>query len=84
MKRLPIRRFASAAFVLGAVSSLSAGTLCHWQAWLYMAVLFVPMTAVVRHLLRNDPELLVRRLDNANTEHHTLWMRRQNSAAKMS
>ena len=39
-----------------------AGTLVYWQAWVYLAILFVPMSLISRYLLNNDPELLERRM----------------------
>jgi len=62
LKMMAVRRFFGAALVLGAVFFLSAGTIRYWEAWVYMAVLFLPMTLVVGYLIRNDPDLLVRRL----------------------
>lgn len=62
IKRIAVRRFSSAVFVLGAVFFLSAGTLRYWQAWLYMAVILIPAMLVARYLIRKDPELLRRRL----------------------
>lgn len=40
----------------------TAGTLRYWQAWLYLAVLFIPMTFVLVYLLRRDPGLMERRI----------------------
>jgi protein-S-isoprenylcysteine O-methyltransferase Ste14 len=40
----------------------TAGTLAYWEAWLYLAVLFIPMTFVMIYLMRRDPALLERRL----------------------
>ena len=62
IKRIAITRFSSAVIFLGAVFFLSAGTIHYWQAWLYLGVLLVPMVLVIRYLIRNDPELLARRL----------------------
>jgi protein-S-isoprenylcysteine O-methyltransferase Ste14 len=62
MKRIAIIRFSSAALVLGAFFFLSAGTTRYWQAWGYMAVTLIPMALIVHYLIRNDPELLKRRL----------------------
>ncbi len=46
----------------GLLLFLPAGTLRYWQAWVYIAILFVPMTGVVVYFLKRDPELLERRL----------------------
>jgi protein-S-isoprenylcysteine O-methyltransferase Ste14 len=45
-----------------AVLLLPAGTLAYWEAWVYMAVLFVPMTLALVFLLKTDPEMLERRM----------------------
>lgn len=39
-----------------------AGTWAYWEAWVYLAVLFIPMSFVLVYLLKNDPALLERRL----------------------
>ena len=41
---------------------LPAGTFAYWEAWLYLAVLIIPMVLALIYLLRNDPELLERRM----------------------
>ena len=47
---------------------LPAGTLAYWEAWVYMATLLVPMLLVLVYLLRNDPELLERRMRTRETQ----------------
>jgi len=56
------------AALLGLVFFLSAGTLRYWQAWVFLAVLLVPMTAVTSYLVKNDPQLLERRLQMREKE----------------
>lgn len=41
---------------------LPAGTLIYWQAWVYIAILFVPMIFAIGYMLKYQPELLERRL----------------------
>jgi protein-S-isoprenylcysteine O-methyltransferase Ste14 len=41
---------------------LPAGTWNYWQAWVYIGVILIPMLFVLVYLLRNDPELLERRM----------------------
>lgn len=41
---------------------LSAGTFAYWEAWVYLAVLIIPMSFVLIYLLNNSPELLERRM----------------------
>lgn len=62
MKKIAIRRFSGGVVFFGLLFCLSAGTVRYWQAWVYMVVLFGTMGLMVRHFLRNDPELLARRL----------------------
>jgi protein-S-isoprenylcysteine O-methyltransferase Ste14 len=40
----------------------TAGTLNYWQAWMYIILLIMMMTAMTIFLIRTDPELLIRRL----------------------
>lgn len=60
--RAAIARFAGGAVVLGAMFFGPAGTFSYWEAWVFLATLFVPMTFVVLYFLRHDPALLERRL----------------------
>lgn len=48
--------------VLGTFFFLTAGTLAYWEAWVYLFILFTPMTGLSIYLLRHDPALLERRL----------------------
>ncbi|MBM3296978.1 MAG: isoprenylcysteine carboxylmethyltransferase family protein [Candidatus Aminicenantes bacterium] len=48
--------------VLGPVFFLPAGTLRYWQAWVYMAILLIPMTLVMIFFFKKDPERLERRM----------------------
>lgn len=48
--------------LLGVVFFLPAGTLGYWQAWVYLALLLVPMFLVLLYLLKRDPALLERRM----------------------
>lgn len=53
--------FVSGFAVLAALFFIPAGTTDFWQAWLYMAVLLVPMVLVAAYFLANDPGFLERR-----------------------
>ena len=57
-----LRVAVAAALVLAAVLFIPAGTLKYWEAWVYIAVLLIPMAFAVRYLLKHSPELLERRL----------------------
>jgi protein-S-isoprenylcysteine O-methyltransferase Ste14 len=68
LKKKVAVRMALAPLGLGLILFLPAGTLRFWQAWLFMAVLFIPMTAVLLYFLKHDPELLDRRLRTREKE----------------
>ncbi len=53
--------------LIGALLFLPAGTWHFWQAWLLLAVLFLPSVPMVIHLLRRAPDLLRRRLQRENS-----------------
>jgi protein-S-isoprenylcysteine O-methyltransferase Ste14 len=54
--------------VLIALFFLPAGTFAYWEAWVYLAILFIPMVFVFVYLLKTDPELLERRLRTREKE----------------
>ena len=59
--RMALVRYLGAFLALAAFFFLPAGTLDYWQAWIYLAILFIPMGFVLVYMLRNDPGLLERR-----------------------
>ncbi len=60
--RLVAKRLLVIIPALFALIFIPAGTLDYWEAWLYLAILLVPMIFVLLYLLKNDPELLERRM----------------------
>jgi protein-S-isoprenylcysteine O-methyltransferase Ste14 len=48
--------------VLAGMLFLSAGTTAYWEAWLYLATLFLPVIFVAVHFLNHAPDLLERRM----------------------
>ena len=60
--RTVVGRFLGAILALSALFFLPAGTLAYWEAWVYLAILFIPMLFVLIYLLKNDPGLLARRM----------------------
>jgi protein-S-isoprenylcysteine O-methyltransferase Ste14 len=62
LMRMAFVRLLAGFVILLAMLLLPAGTLAFWEAWAYMAVLFLPVTLVLAYLLRNDPGLLERRM----------------------
>ena len=41
---------------------LPAGTFAYWEAWVYLAILLIPMSIVMFYFLKKAPELLARRM----------------------
>lgn len=62
LKKIVFTRFLIALLVLCAMFFLPAGTLAYWEAWIYIAILFIPMLLVFIYLLNNAPDLLERRM----------------------
>jgi uncharacterized membrane protein len=60
--------------MLGLLFFLPAGTLAYWEAWVYMAILFIPITLVAVYLLKNDPALLERRLQMREQQTQQKWI----------
>ena len=48
--------------IMGMIIVAAAGTIEYWQAWIYLAVSFVVSLLITIYLIRNDPELLKRRM----------------------
>ena len=54
--------------LIGLLLFWPAGTWHYWQAWLFIALLFVPMLSMGIWLLISTPELLAKRLNNKEKE----------------
>lgn len=63
-----LSRFVGGFVFIAALLFWPAGTLDYWQAWLYLAILFVPVAFVGVVLFLRDPALLERRLRTRETE----------------
>lgn len=61
-------RFLSGLVITAALLFLSAGTWCYGRAWLFMALLFMPIFIVGIVLFVKNPELLRKRLDMKERE----------------
>jgi protein-S-isoprenylcysteine O-methyltransferase Ste14 len=48
--------------VMGLIIVATSGTIDYWQAWTYLGVSFVVSLLITIYLIRNDPELLERRM----------------------
>ena len=59
---------------IGLLLFLPAGTLHYWNAWLLMAVLFVPMMILGIFMLLKSPDLLSKRLDAKEKEMEQKWV----------
>ncbi|MCX6774301.1 MAG: isoprenylcysteine carboxylmethyltransferase family protein [Candidatus Micrarchaeota archaeon] len=51
-----------AVIITGLALFLPAGTIYYWQAWAFMAVLFIPFFFVASYFLKKDPKFLERRI----------------------
>jgi len=61
-------RYLLAIVVLGLMFFLPAGTIRYWEAWVYCGILFIPMFFVFIYLLKNNPQLLQRRMRTQERE----------------
>jgi protein-S-isoprenylcysteine O-methyltransferase Ste14 len=61
-------RYVIGILVFGVLLFLPAGTVRYWEAWVFLAILFVPMSFVLLYLIRYDPELLERRMRTKEKE----------------
>jgi protein-S-isoprenylcysteine O-methyltransferase Ste14 len=55
------------AIVMGLLLFVPAGTVQYWQAWGFLAVFFGASLLITLYLMKNDPELLERRLKGGPT-----------------
>ncbi len=54
-----------ALIVLGVMMAglfLPAGTFLYWQAWVYLAIIFIPGSYILTYLFKHEPDLLIRRM----------------------
>ena len=59
---------------IGVLLFLPAGTLYYWNAWLFVAVLFVPMFFLGVMMLFKSPKLLEKRLDAKEKVNEQKWV----------
>ena len=60
--------------VIGALVFLPAGTVAFWEAWVLMAILFIPTSVFTAYLARRKPALLERRLRTKEKEPEQRWI----------
>ena len=68
LKKVVFVRAGFALPVLAALFFLPAGTWNYPEAWIYMAVIFIPMLFTLNYLMKNDPDLLERRMRMRETQ----------------
>jgi len=62
LKKAVIVRFAAAFLLLALMFFLPAWTFNYWQAWVYMLILLIPTSILLKYLYKHDPALLERRM----------------------
>jgi len=62
LRRMVYTRLAAALVLLPLFFFLPAGTIRYWEAWVYLAILLIPVFFVMRYLLKHDPVFLERRM----------------------
>ena len=60
--------------IIGAILFWPAGTWNYWQAWTWLAALFVPMLISLVYLVKKDPALLERRTRTNETRPAQKWI----------
>lgn len=63
-----ITKFIMGGLLVGVLLFLPAGTFDYWQAWLLMAILFIPMFFAGIVMMLKNPELLQKRLNSNEQE----------------
>ncbi len=61
-------RFLSGLIIVACILFLSAGSFNYWNAWLFIAAIFIPMFFALMYLLTKDPELLEKRMKTKEKE----------------
>jgi protein-S-isoprenylcysteine O-methyltransferase Ste14 len=67
-------RLAAGIGLICALLFLPAGTFAYWQAWAWLAALFLPMIVSLVYLARRDPALLERRTRTNETRAGQKWI----------
>jgi len=66
--RLTLLRFGSGIAGIWLILFSAAGTIKYWNAWIFLVAAAVPMTLEFIYLMKNDPELLEKRMKTKETE----------------
>jgi len=62
LKVKALKIFGLAPIILGIIFFVPAGSFRFWEAWVYSAVIIIPMIFVVIYFLKRNPDILERRL----------------------
>jgi Kef-type K+ transport system membrane component KefB len=65
---MALARFIPGIIIISALLFIPAGSIRFWNAWIFMAVLFIPMLFVIVYLIIHDPELLYKRMNTKEKE----------------
>jgi protein-S-isoprenylcysteine O-methyltransferase Ste14 len=68
LKKTVAVRFVFVLLIFGLMFFWPAGTFRYWQAWTYIAILFILMLGAFAYLIKKDPELLERRMRTKEKE----------------
>ncbi|MBQ9435040.1 MAG: isoprenylcysteine carboxylmethyltransferase family protein [Bacteroidales bacterium] len=69
-----LTKFLAGLLLVGVLLFVPAGTFAYWQAWLFIALLFVPMFIAGLVLMLRQPELLRKRLDAKEKQDAQKWV----------
>jgi protein-S-isoprenylcysteine O-methyltransferase Ste14 len=69
-----LTKFLAGLLLVGVLLFVPAGTFAYWQAWLFIALLFVPMFIAGIVLMCRQPELLRKRLDAKEKQDEQKWV----------
>jgi len=63
-----LKMFGLAPIILGVIFFVPAGSFRFWEAWVYSAVIIIPMIFVVIYFIINNPQVLERRMQYKEKE----------------
>lgn len=63
-----ISKFVTGLVLIALLLFLPAGTICYWNGWLLIGILFIPMLAAGSVMMLRNPELLEKRLKAKESE----------------
>jgi protein-S-isoprenylcysteine O-methyltransferase Ste14 len=69
-----ISRFIMLLLLMLLLIFLPAGTFRYWQAWVFAAILVIPMIFVLLFFIRHDPDFLTRRVKFKEREKQQKWL----------